>query len=368
MEGSNKSHAAHTSSSRPTTDVLMSATRGQPSLFSQGLRRPYFPGHGSSYLDLIPEEDLPQYIFDHMDDEDARPLRSAMDKSQSTPAELDQMAAAKDQDATLKPRAGDRGGNPYAQEASDYLAATSSGNGLTTPGTPGLSLSRTASSSDINSSFEGFGNDNFPPLDRLTMFDILENLSLPQRMERVQQTLHQQAEKVRAQRRKLASRALSGKNNIVDEWRKRVPVTPDEQLDKYRKRMRETVDRLNNRWNDAKTVSLKEKISFVTAVLNIFISGYMIGAWPEWFHWWYTAQLAYFMPIRWYKYHKIGFHYFLADLCYFVNLLLILSIWFFPQSKRLFISTYCLVMGNNAVAIIMWRNSLVFHSLDKVTR
>lgn len=73
------------------------------------------------------------------------------------------------------------------------------------------------------------------------------------------------------------------------------------------------------------------------------------------------------MPIRWYNYHKIGFHYFLADLCYFVNLLLVLSIWFFPQSKRLFISTYCLAFGNNAVAIAMWRNSLVFHSLDKVT-
>jgi len=73
------------------------------------------------------------------------------------------------------------------------------------------------------------------------------------------------------------------------------------------------------------------------------------------------------MPIRWYKYHKIGFHYFLADLCYFVNLLLILSIWFFPQSKRLLISTYCLAFGNNAVAIVMWRNSMVFHSLDKVT-
>ena len=57
----------------------------------------------------------------------------------------------------------------------------------------------------------------------------------------------------------------------------------------------------------------------------------------------------------------------MADLCYFVNLLLILTIWFFPHSKRLFISTYCLAFGNNAVAIAMWRNSLVFHSLDKVT-
>lgn len=45
-------------------------------------------------------------------------------------------------------------------------------------------------------------------------------------------------------------------------------------------------------------------------------------------------------------------------MCYFVNLLLILAIWVAPQSKRLFISTYCLAYGNNAVAIAMWRNSV----------
>lgn len=73
------------------------------------------------------------------------------------------------------------------------------------------------------------------------------------------------------------------------------------------------------------------------------------------------------MPIRFYTYRKRGYHYFLADLCYFVNFLLLLSIWIFPNSKRLFISTYCLTMGNNAIAIAMWRNSLVFHSFDKVT-
>lgn len=74
------------------------------------------------------------------------------------------------------------------------------------------------------------------------------------------------------------------------------------------------------------------------------------------------------MPIRFYTYQKKGYHYFLADLCYFVNLLLMLTIWVFPGSKRLFISSYCLSFGNNAIAIAMWRNSLVFHSLDKVTR
>jgi hypothetical protein len=131
--------------------------------------------------------------------------------------------------------------------------------------------------------------------------------------------------------------------------------------------MKKSVDDLNKRWTDTTNITAREKVSFVSAVLNVFISGYLIGACPEYFYYWFTLQFAYFMPIRYITYHRKGYHYFLADLCYFVNFLTLLSIWAFPKSKRLFISTYCLAYGNNAVAIAMWRNSLVFHSLDKVT-
>jgi len=86
---------------------------------------------------------------------------------------------------------------------------------------------------------------------------------------------------------------VSCKDNLVQEWKRRVNVQPDEQLDKYKRRMNQSVDKLGKRWNDAKTVTLKEKISFVSAVLNIFISAYLIGAYPEYFHYWYTIQLAY---------------------------------------------------------------------------
>lgn len=230
---------------------------------------------------------------------------------------------------------------------------------------PSPHLSRNFSFSTSGSYQEDW--DAFPPLDRLTVFDVLDNLALPQRLERWQNTLSAQTEKVRRQREKLKSSGVNAKDRVVEEWRRRVPP-PDEQLDRYRKRMKESVDRFNRRWNDAKLVTAREKISFIAGVMNIFISGYLIGAHPESFYYWFTAQLCYFMPIRYYTYHKRGYHYFLADLCYFVNLLLVLSIWFVPRSKRLFISTYCLAYGNNAVAIAMWRNSMVFHSLDKVTR
>ncbi|KAF2399625.1 hypothetical protein EJ06DRAFT_478569 [Trichodelitschia bisporula] len=227
------------------------------------------------------------------------------------------------------------------------------------PVTPGR-LSRTGS----------FSEDEFfeahQPLDRLTLFDLLENLALPQRLERLHSSFQMQTEKVRRQQMRLRSGGRTAKDKVVEEWRRRIP-TADEQLDRYRKRMRQSVDRLTAKWDDSRSVTLREKISFIAGVMNVFVSGYLVGARPEWFHYWYTLQLFYFMPIRFYTYRKKQYHYFLADLCYFVNLLAMLSIWVFPGSKRLFIATYCLAFGNNAIAIAMWRNSLVFHSLDKVT-
>ncbi|KAF1984260.1 hypothetical protein K402DRAFT_336927 [Aulographum hederae CBS 113979] len=241
-------------------------------------------------------------------------------------------------------------------ETSPKLLGRSPPSFASAPPSPGLS--RTASFSNLSGDQEDWEN-NYPPLDRMTVFDILENLSLPQKLEKFQTSLSAQTEKVRRQQKR-------AREKVVEEWRRRVPG-PEEQLDKYRKRMRESVDRLGKQWSTSKSITVREKVSFIGGVMNIFISGYLIGQYPEYFHLWYTGQLLYFMPIRWYSYHKKGFHYFLADLCYFVNLLLVLSIWVFPSSKRLFISTYCLAFGNNAVAIAMWRNSLVFHSLDKVT-
>lgn len=223
------------------------------------------------------------------------------------------------------------------------------------PPTPG-NLSRSGSFSDL---------EDDQPLERLTVFDLLENLALPQRLEKLQNSISKRAN--RSQERFRTSSQLA-KVKVIEEWRRRVP-TADEQLDRYRKRMRSSVDRLNKIWKeDVRSVTLWEKASFIAGVLNIFITGYLVGAHPELFHYWYTIQLAYFMPIRIYNYKKKGYHYFLADLCYFVNFLTLLSIYVFPRSKRLLISSFCLAFGNNAIAIAMWRNSLVFHSMDKVVR
>lgn len=236
------------------------------------------------------------------------------------------------------------------------------------PGSPSLrpNLLHSRNASFVNSGSFQEDWEAFPPLDKVTFFDIFENIALPSQLEKWQATLVAQREKVKKQQERLRATGMNAKDRAVSEWRKRVP-TADEQLDKYRKRVKKSVDTLSKRWSDTAAVTAREKVSFISSVLNIFISGYLIGAWPAGFYYWYTAQVAYFMPIRYFTYHRKGYHYFLFDLCYFVNMLSMLSIWAFPRSKRLFISTYCLAYGNNAVAIAMWRNSMVFHSLDKVT-
>lgn len=256
---------------------------------------------------------------------------------------------------------------PTALDDTASLADTEdlTGSASASPSTSPGKLSRNQSFSNSSSYQEDW--DTFPPLDKLTVFDLLDTFSLSQRLEKWQEALNAQRERVNTQRQKLKSSSKNAKEQVVKEWKKRVP-TADEQLDKYRRRMKDGVEKLGKQWNATATVSLREKISFIAGVLNIFISGYLVGAYPQYFYIWYSGQLIYFMPIRYYRYHKKGYHYFLADLCYFVNLMCILSFWVFPQSKRLFISTFCLVFGNNTVAIAMWRNSLVFHSMDKVVR
>jgi hypothetical protein len=240
-------------------------------------------------------------------------------------------------------------------------AGTALNQGSAVP-SPGLSRSGSFSnSSTYNDDSDAEEASFFPPVERLTMFDFIENLALSQRVEKIQTSISAQTKRLRKQ-------GATTKDRAIEEWRRRVPGAESEQLDKYKKTVRQSIDRMNERWVSSTAVTAREKASFIAAVLNIFVSGYLVGGRPDWFHLWYSAQLFYFMPIRFYTYHKKGYHYFLADLCYFVNLLLALSIWVFPRSKRLFISTYCLVNGNNAIAIIMWRNSLVFHSMDKVVR
>ncbi|KAL0639101.1 hypothetical protein Q9L58_001784 [Maublancomyces gigas] len=231
----------------------------------------------------------------------------------------------------------------------------SSGSGSdSAPTSPTLSRSTSYAGSVTNSD-----DWDFPPLDKLTVFDFLDQFTLPAQLEKINRRIQLQSEALKKHRDKVKLQYVKHKQTVL--------MKTDVELEKYKDKFSQGLDKLVDKWGDTKVISTREKLAFVVGVCNIFITGILIGGYPEWVHVWYSLQLLYFMPVRYYTYHKRGYHYFLADLCYFVNVLLLLSIWVFPNSRRLMISTYCLAYGNNAWAIAMWRNALVFHSLDKVT-
>ncbi|KAI0058314.1 hypothetical protein BV25DRAFT_1872036 [Artomyces pyxidatus] len=141
----------------------------------------------------------------------------------------------------------------------------------------------------------------------------------------------------------------------------------DREVQKLRLRVTSRMTSLATAWQSAKVVRTREKISFFVGVMSLLISALLFGLGPQWIHVTYTVASLILLPYRYYSYKKRAWHYFLFDLCYYVNVLNFIFLWIFPGSPILFVACYCLSHGSLASAVITWRNSLVFHDADKVT-
>ncbi|KIS00858.1 integral membrane protein [Cryptococcus deuterogattii 2001/935-1] len=109
----------------------------------------------------------------------------------------------------------------------------------------------------------------------------------------------------------------------------------EREVERIKIKLAAKVTHLSGTWKSEQVVRTKDKVSFLFGVLSLAFTCLLYGMAPEWFPVAYTVQAAFYMPIRIYTYHRKAWHYFL--------------------------------FGPLASAIITWRNSLVFHSLDKVT-
>ncbi|KAK4701866.1 hypothetical protein P7C70_g4364, partial [Phenoliferia sp. Uapishka_3] len=160
-------------------------------------------------------------------------------------------------------------------------------------------------------------------------------------------------------------------SSMLDETREVLSPKDREKLErKYRELRQKTRDSmkiLSVKWEEEKNVTLREKLSFFCGVMNVLVSALLLGFAPDWIPFYYTAQVGVYLPFRVYDYKKRLYHYFLFDLCYAVNLLCLVYLWVFPGSAFLFEACYGLTLGTLGSAIVTWRNSLVFHSIDKVT-
>ena len=78
-----------------------------------------------------------------------------------------------------------------------------------------------------------------------------------------------------------------------------------------------------------------------------------------------------YLPFRFFTYRAEKAHFYMIDFCYFVNLSVVLQTMFCGCDGDFcgswFQTNYILTQGPIATAIVLWGNSLVFHSIDKVS-
>lgn len=121
---------------------------------------------------------------------------------------------------------------------------------------------------------------------------------------------------------------------------------------RLQKHYRSIYNRMNR---DEKTVQLRDKLSFVVGVGNACVTPALTARLPTWIPIYYTVQCLYLLSLRYLIYKVRNWHYFIFDLCYFVNAMTLLFLWCFPSSSALFFATFCLTNGPVAWAIITWQ-------------
>jgi len=97
------------------------------------------------------------------------------------------------------------------------------------------------------------------------------------------------------------------------------------------------------------------------------LTPFLLGAHPNLVASFYTTKAIILISARFIMYKKLNWHYFLFDFCYFANLCLLGYLHFFPNTPMLFMLVFGMANGPLGWAVPIWRNSMVFHSIDKVT-
>jgi len=113
---------------------------------------------------------------------------------------------------------------------------------------------------------------------------------------------------------------------------------------------------------------------FTFGVLGIMSTEYVLLLYPALFRYYLVVCMFPMLSLRYVLYHRAKWHYFLWDFCYWVNglcfyMILMPPKWIGgPETEELLWQTlFVCANGPLLSATVAWNNSMVFHSLDKVT-
>ena len=102
-------------------------------------------------------------------------------------------------------------------------------------------------------------------------------------------------------------------------------------------------------------------------VMTICLSEWLLLRTPQLFPSFYVILMSLLLTWRFIDYKSVKSELYMLDFCYFVNLSVAVQVLFYPNNQKWFDANYVLSLGPICLAIVVWQNSLVFHSLDKVT-
>ncbi|XP_073007670.1 glycerophosphocholine acyltransferase 1 [Typha latifolia] len=108
------------------------------------------------------------------------------------------------------------------------------------------------------------------------------------------------------------------------------------------------------------------KVTHLLGVLGFGAFCFILGARPQDVPYVYCLFYVTFVPLRWIYYRYKKWHYYLLDFCYYANTFFLVMLLFFPKNEKLFMVCFSFAEGPLAWALIVWRCSLVFSSLDKL--
>lgn len=108
------------------------------------------------------------------------------------------------------------------------------------------------------------------------------------------------------------------------------------------------------------------KVTHLMGVLGFGGFCFLLGARPQDIPYVYCFFYFTFVPLRWIYYRFKKWHYYLLDFCYYANTIFLVMLLLFPRNEKFFMVCFSFAEGPLAWALIVWRCSLVFSSVDKI--
>ncbi|KAB2604199.1 membrane protein-like [Pyrus ussuriensis x Pyrus communis] len=108
------------------------------------------------------------------------------------------------------------------------------------------------------------------------------------------------------------------------------------------------------------------KVTYLVGVLGFGGFCFLLGARPQDTRYVYCLFYVIFVPLRWIYYRFKKWHYYLLDFCYYANTIFLVDLLLYPRNEKFFMVCFSFAEGPLAWALIVWRCSLVFSSLDKL--